>query len=64
MGLFIILNNSYDPNISVLIVELPSYETTTYYYLKLLDNRTDEIVQSVFIPDKHNQFLFLVVHMN
>lgn len=40
--------DSYD-NASVLTIQLPMYETTTYYYLKLANSETDEIVQSVFI---------------
>ena len=46
------VSHTYDPygsNISVLTIKLPSYETTTYYYLKLVNSTTDEIVQSVFI---------------
>ena len=28
---------------------MPTYDITTYYYLKLVDSKTNEIVQSVFI---------------
>lgn len=47
--------NSNDYNMSALTVKLPTYETTTYYYLKLVNTTTDEIVQSVFIHPGNTQ---------
>lgn len=56
------VSHTYDPygaNTSVLTIELPSYETTTYYFLKLVNTATDETVQSVFIHPGKTESIYV-----
>lgn len=54
------LSHTYDPysaNTSVLKIELPSYESDNYYYIKLINPTTGETVQSVFLhPGQSKEF--------
>lgn len=54
------LSHTYDPysaNTSVLKIELPTYESDNYYYIKLINPTTGETVQSVFLhPGQSKEF--------
>lgn len=54
------LSHTYDPykaNTSVLKIELPTYESNNYYYIKLINPTTGETVQSVFLhPGQSKEF--------
>ncbi len=41
--------NEYDSNTSILEIKLPTYNTDTYYFIKLIDPSTNAVVQSVFL---------------
>lgn len=56
------VSHNYDPygaNTSVLTIKLPSYETDTYYFLKLENSTTGEIIQSVFIHPGKTQSIYV-----
>ena len=56
------VSHTYDPysaNASVLEIELPQNETTSYYYIKLINPETEETVQSVFMHPGKNAEIYV-----